>query len=307
MTDLKSAYRQLPQLSFAEKKSFCDLGFMPLAFQRQMAAWPRPAQIRAKMYLYEAYCGCSANSAKYVKELAQELAKVGGARYFPNIMRTDGVAAYDAAINALDEYQRVKKNHGMWAGIELAAREGWIGLDATETKNTVDLNEEVWKGFLQAIPDEIAKKLQSHVEGKIQDAIKDGMKMSEAARLRLTVFEQILSGIEAFEKIRALVKVKELANKPKDHPDAIRFKVSYFIGLVAAKGPEYFNVRLAYETYDRAFRKLAPLRDRELFLRRGGRKVNQEVREPPPGPNPRPMRAPRPERPADEELFPDAR
>jgi hypothetical protein len=189
--------------------------------------------------------------------------------YFPNILKHDGHAKYLDAIEALTDYRQHHKSfHAKWSAIELVAREGLIKLNESETGNVVDLSSETWKEFVKNMSDAVVDALRGKVEGELKDAIQKGMQMSELGKLRMTILEKHLEFLGLLQKIREGVEARKLANLPKDAPEAIEFKVRYFIGLAAPKGEEYYKLRTRYAAYEKAHQRLRDYVSRENDLER---------------------------------------
>lgn len=248
----------LPYLTHIERTMFCRKGKLPGHVRSVALKDPL-----VPVLLYEAHCPCGENDPNWIL-IARALSLKQKARpFFPNLFSRYGVQEYNAAMEALIAYRKVKDFHFTWGALQKAAQDAYLALDQNGLKLVVELSETGWKDFMVQLSSEVVGHLKGKVEGEVQDYAKS--KMSKRGQLRFVKALAYLDRIGMLNEIWKDIKAKELAKKRHDHPEVVDYKLRFFMGLMA-KGEGYLKLYNRYWEYDKVYWRLLQysLREKEL-------------------------------------------
>lgn len=248
----------IPKLSALESRRFCRDGDIPSGMITKA--------LKDSLFLvnlYESNCPCGENDPPWVVTARHLSMLKKGRPFFPNLFRQHGIRQYDAAMEALIKYKRVKPFYKTWAALWKAASEASIGLDQKGLEVVVNLSDSGWKGFMTQLTDEVVGTLKGKIESAIHEKVES--ELSEVGRLRFQAGLAYLERIGMLHEIWKGIQAKKLANKPADDPDVFDYKLRFFIGLMA-KGPKYHRLYKRYWAYDKAHWELMNFVDREKAL-----------------------------------------
>ena len=155
---------------------------------------------------------------------------------FEKIRKLRSAEIYSDAIAALHDYRSNHKEfHPTWSAVEYAVRTSSQGL-ADDGQLTVFLSTRGWKEFGAAMVGLLPAKLQSEIESAAIDAIESSMGMSRRGRVVSAMVRSHLDRLQMLHTIYRDAQNERLARLDRNHPEAVRFRLRYFLGMASRSG-----------------------------------------------------------------------
>lgn len=261
------SHSNLPELSLAERTTFCRTGVLP---SRLLASAQKDPMIT--LLIYETTCPCGANDPLAIRQLRDSLRRQQGRPFFPKTFEKYGAREYEAAVKAFETYRPLKGFHRRWAALRKAASQATLGLAKNGVDLAVDISDEGWQDFALALSEELRSALEDEIKGAVQARVEGAV--SERTAHRVEALLIYLAAAETLKMIWDGVKAQQLAKKRHDDPEVFDRKLTFFIGIMATTNKRfnkatYDRLCLQYRVYDNAYWPLLDYVVREKSLRAG--------------------------------------